>query len=139
MNASGTTGTMDDEAYLNAYYHFHNSVAVLSEDAVTQCEAMNGFNVAWEIRDDISKNGYALLNTSGERLSEEKKCKIKLLLKNVAAVPDVVVRVPNSSEAHLRAMRASCWLPIRVQAKELMSLLEPETNWVNSILFAKDS
>jgi len=131
--------SVDEEAYANAYYYFHEALEVLAKDAEAQCQEMGYFNVAWEAKDDAIKNGYAVLNIADGKLSAQQEDQLRELLENVAAIPDAVVNVPNSKAAHVLAMGDPCWDPIRAQAKRLLSLLETETNRVNTILRIKRS
>jgi len=124
----------DEDIYANNYHHFQNSLAVLSQGAEAQCQAMGYSNVAWEIKDEIMSNGYAVLNTVDAQLSEQQKDRIIRLLENVADIPDAVISVPNSKEAHVQAMSDPCWVPLRAQAKQLISILGAETDRVNAIL-----
>ncbi len=130
---------IDEDAYANNYHYFQKSLVVLGQDAEAQCQAMDHFNVAWEIRDEITSNGYAVLNTADTQLSEQQKDGIKRLLENVGSIPDSVINVPNSKAAHLQAMNDPCWVPLRSQAKQLISVLSTETDRVNTILHLKRS
>jgi hypothetical protein len=139
MNEAEKKGVEDEDAYANAYLHFHKVLTVLSEDAEVQCQIVGYFNVAWEIKDDALSNGHAVLNTVDAQLSEQQKARISQLLENVADIPDTVVNVPNLREAHLRAMSDPCWIPIRAQAKQLIAVLSTETDRVNAVLNTKRS
>jgi hypothetical protein len=125
---------IDEEMYLNNYHYFRKSLVVLSQDAEAQYQAMGCSNVPWEIKDDIVSNGEAVLSTMSTQLSEQQKGQIRQLLANVASIPDVVINVPNSMEAQLRAMSDPYWVPLRAQAKQLISILGAETDRVNAIL-----
>lgn len=124
----------ENEEYANAYHHFHKALAILASDAETQCEIMGNFNVAWEIKDDILRGIRVILDLPGGQLSEDQKEALSRLMAAVSAVPANVVNVPNVKEAHKAAMNDPCWIPIRVYAKELLALLEPETRRTNAIL-----
>lgn len=139
MNESEKKDFMDEDAYANAYYYFHGVLTALADDAEAQCEKTGNFNVAWEIKNDALSNGHAVLNTVDAQLSEQQKDRISQLLKNVADIPDTVVNVPNSREAHLRAMSDPCWIPIRAQAKQLIAILSMETDRVDAVLNVKRS
>ena len=123
----------EGEAYANALYYFYSALEVLSEDAEKQCEIMGNFNVAWELRDDATRDASAVLNLAGEQLSDEQRAGIQRLLADVAAVPDSVVNVPNVKEEHLRAMNNPVWDQVRLDAKELISLLGPELKRVKDV------
>jgi len=132
-------GVIDEEMYANNYAHFQKSLMVLCQSAESQCRSMDYFNVAWEIKDDVTSNGCAVLNTVNQQLSELQKDRIKQLLKNIADLPDTVVNVLNCMDAHLRAMSDPHWVPIRGQAKHLVSLLRDETHRVHALLNSKHS
>ena len=125
----------EGEAYANALYYFYDDLKVLAEDAEKQCEIMGNFNVAWELRDDATRDASAVLNLVGDQISNEQRAGIKRLLADVAAVPDSVVNVPRGSakEEHLRAMKNPVWDQVRLDAKELLSLLEPELKRVKDV------
>ncbi|MBO0664566.1 hypothetical protein LQ948_18570 [Jiella sp. MQZ9-1] len=127
----------DEDEYANNYCHFQNSLKILSHDAEAQCQAMDYFNVAWEIKDEAISNGYAVLSTVDTQLSEQQKDRINKLLENVADIPDSVVNVLNSREAHLRTMSDPCWIPIRALAKQLIAILSAETDRVDVVLNIK--
>ncbi|MDE2239112.1 MAG: hypothetical protein KGJ73_04190 [Rhodospirillales bacterium] len=127
----------DEDSYVNNYHYFHKVLLVLAEDAEEQCKLLGYFNVAWEIKDDALSNGQAVLNTVDAQLSEQQKDRIKRLLENVADIPGAVVNVPNTREAHLRAMNDPCWVPIRAQAKQLIAILSGETDRVDAVLNIK--
>ena len=130
---------VDEEAYANNYYYFQRSLKILSQDAEAQCQAMDHFNVAWELRDEATNNGRAVLATVGAQLSDLEKDQIRRLVENVADVPDAVVNVPNSREAHIRAMSDPHWIPLRAQAKELIALMSAESERVHAVLYGKPS
>ncbi len=125
----------EGELYANYLGHFYTNLEVLSEDAEKQCEIMDYFNVAWELRDDATRGASAVLNLAGDQLSEEQRASIQRLLVDVTAVPDSVVNVPMGSakEEHLRAMKNSVWDQVRLDAKELISLLGPEIKRVKAV------
>jgi len=137
MNEPEKKDSMDEDAYANAYYYFHGALTALADDAEAQCEKTGNFNVAWEIKNDALSNGHAVLNTVDAQLSERQKDRIRQLLENVADIPDAVINVPNSKAAHLQAMSDPCWVPLRAQAKQLISILGAETDRVNAILNVK--
>jgi hypothetical protein len=130
---------VNEDGYTNNYYHFQNSLTILSQDAKSQCHAMKYTNVAWEIKDETISNGYAVLNTVDIQLSDQQKDRIRQLLENVADIPDAVINVPNSKAAHLQAMGDPCWIPLRAQAKQLLAILSAETERVDAVLNIKRS
>jgi hypothetical protein len=56
---------------------------------------------------------------------------------NVASIPDDVVNIARSNlrDEHLRTMSDPCWVPLRAQAKDLISLLDSETQRINAVLW----
>ncbi len=135
MNETEQNDFEEGEAYANALYYFYDDLKVLAEEAEKQCEVMDNFNVAWELRDDATRDASAVLNLAGEQISEEQRAGIERLLADVAAVPDSVVNVPRGSakEEHLRAMNNPVWDQVRLDAKELISLLGPELKRVKDV------
>ena len=129
---------VDEDAYANNYWYFRRSLGVLSQDAEEQCQAMDFFNVARELKDDVLGNGHAVLNTAGTQLSAQQEERIRQLLENVADIPDAVVNtvvnIPNSRESHRLAMSDPCWVPLRAQAKQLIDILSAETDRVYAVL-----
>jgi len=131
--------TLDEDAYANSYHYFQRSLAILSQDAEEQCLAMGNFNVAWEIKDDVISNGYAVLSTMSTQLSDQQQKQVKQLLENASAIPDYVVNVPNTKEGHLKAMTDPHWTPLRAQAKQLIAVLSAETDRVRAVLYGDQS
>ena len=122
----------DEEAYANAYAHFLPVLKLLAEDAETQCKTMGYFNVAWELKDDASRDALAVLNLSGENLSQEQRDGLTKLLEELNAIPDAVINVANVKEEHIRTMSHPCWIPLRTHAVELIHLLDSETQRTNA-------
>jgi hypothetical protein len=139
MNEPQRANILEEEEYANAYYHFYKTLVTLTEDAEKQCEEMDNFNVAWEIRDDASRGVFAVLNLPGGKLSKEQRKSLEQLLTDITAIPDVVVNVSNFRKKHISAMSDPCWVPIRMHAKELVFLLESETKRTKAILGVEGS
>jgi len=131
--------SIDEDAYANNYHYFQRSLAILSQDADEQCLAMDNFNVAGEIKDEVISNGYAVLNTMSTQLSEQQRIQIKQLLENASGIPEYVVNVPNTKEDHLKAMTDPHWAPLRAQAKQLIAILRAETDRVRAVLYGEQS
>lgn len=134
MTAIEQNGLQAGEEYANAFLHFHGVLEVLIENAQKQCEIMDNFNVAWELRDDASRGARAVLNLAGGKLSDDQRAGIQRLLTDIDTMPDSVLDVLNVKDEHLRAMNSPYWAPVRVDAKELISLLEPELKRVKHVL-----
>jgi hypothetical protein len=126
-----------DEIYANNFFSFMRNLKWLSEEAEKQCEMNKYDNVAWELKNFFIGASEGILNIPGSNLSDYQKDIVRRLMTDVAAVPDAVINiaVSNSRQEHLRAMSNSCWIPLRKQAKELISLLDAEIKRTNFILW----
>ena len=87
---------------------------------------MGYYNVAWELKDDIS-SGLYLFEISEPYLNEEKKLAIKILVDEVEKIPEEAFKDGNSTEGSLKAMSHPAWEPLRVKAVTLLQVLEPVT------------
>jgi hypothetical protein len=126
-----------EEEYADAYFYFEKSLNVLAEDAESQCKRMGYFNVAWELKDDVSRGATAVLNLHGGHLSVEQIEAIDRILKELACLPEDVLNVSNARVEHVSAMKHPVWDVIRTHAKDLLCLLGPETKRVEAILSKK--
>ena len=133
------TNSNSDYDYANAFFYFLKTLETLSEDAARQCEVMDYFNVAWELRDDATKDANVVLTLPGGRLSTEQREAIGHLLAALRALPESVVNVDNTKEEHLRAMSSPSWAAVRTEAKILRKTLESETQRTRSILWPKSN
>jgi hypothetical protein len=129
------TSSDSDYDYANAFFYFLKTLETLSENASRQCEVMDNFNVAWELREDAIGDANVVLALPGGRLSSEQREAIGRLLATLRALPESVVNVDNTKEEHLRAMSSPSWASVRTEAKNLRKILEPETQRTRSILW----
>lgn len=133
-----------EDIYANTLYGFFRDLTTLAAEAEEQCRIELYYNVAWEIRYFFTGSvgavirGDAVLGLPGMELSDEQREALSALCAAVEAIPDAVVNVPNLKENHLNAMRNPCWVPIRIKAREIMSLLEPQRRWAYSALGMAD-
>ena len=132
---SNETNQDSDYEYANAYFYFLKALKTVSEDAERQCEVMDYFNVAWELRDEAVGWANAILTLRGGGLSTEQRDAIVRFAAGLRALPSDVINVDNAREEHLRAMNSSSWTSIRLEARNLKKMLEAETQRVNSILW----
>ncbi|MGH6717124.1 MAG: hypothetical protein ACREDC_13135 [Bradyrhizobium sp.] len=123
-----------EEEYANAYFYFVKSLGILAEDADSQCKSMDYFNVAWELKDDVSRGATAVLNLHSGHLSGEQTAAILRILEELDSLPKEVLNVANVRMEHVRAMRHPAWDAIRTHAKDLLRLLAPETKRIDAIL-----
>ena len=100
---------------------------MLAQDAPTQCETMGNYNVAWELKDNVSR-GALLFNCPGSaRLTAEQKRGILDLIAALEAVPSTKLPAGSDPKDNLAAMNHSSWELLRKQASELLKLLAPAT------------
>ncbi len=116
----------DEESFHNSYHYFIEAVKILTESAEKQCELMGNYNVAWELKDDVSAGLY-LLGNAASSLTEVQGLSIQQLIIELDNVPDSVLNVENTPESNLRAMKSPIWNPLRKQAARLLSTLMPAT------------
>jgi hypothetical protein len=121
--------------YASSYFYFLKSLKILALDALDQCEEMGYFNVAWELREDMLRNGQAILNSSEGDLSDDERSDISSLLENLKEAPHEVVSVDNLRESHLASMSNPYWAPLRTEAKRLIDALSHETQRTSSVLW----
>ena len=124
-----------DEEYANVYYYFIKSLKILAQEADSQCKSMDYFNVAWELKDDVSRGATAVLNLHSGHLSEEQTKIILRTLEDLASIPKEVLNVANVRMEQIRAMKHPAWDIIRTHAKDILRLLGPETKRIEAILY----
>jgi len=122
-----TSEISEEEGFSLAYRVFWDAVNMLAQNAVTQCNMMGNYNVAWELKSDISAGSY-LTKSNSSSLSQEQKSGIDNLIEALASVPDSVLISAKSASANLSAMNHLCWEPLRAQASELLELLPTPSN-----------
>ena len=54
----------DEEAFHTEYRVFLDAVETLSQPAEKQCDIMGGYNVAYELKNDVEAGKYILKNTA---------------------------------------------------------------------------
>jgi len=125
----------DNYEYANSYFYFFKVLTILSLDAAEQCQMLGHFAVAWELRDELSRGGAAVLNSPAGQLSNDAKKLIGELLEDLRQVPDEVVHADNTRLKHLESMNNPFWEPLRTRGKELIEMLRGETQRTNAILW----
>jgi hypothetical protein len=125
------------EEFENGYYYFVRALEVLAEDAPTQCQRMGNYNVAWELKDDVSGGAYLLNYSSSARLSAEQRRGISDLVAALEGVPSTELPAGPRAQDNLAAMNHPCWEPLRLQAAQLLKLLAPATEECNRYLFKR--
>jgi hypothetical protein len=124
------------DEFESGYYYFVRALAVLSKDAPAQCETMGNYNVAWELKDDVSRGAYLLNNPSSARLTPEQKRGILDLVAALESVPSNLPAGPDP-EDNLVAMTHPSWEPLRKQAALLLDVLALATEECNRYLFKR--
>lgn len=104
-----------EESFHNCFYNFMEALRILSMDAVKQCEVMDNFNVAREIRQDVTDDGAALVNWPGDYLAPSERSAIENLLQHLNALPEEALL----RHDHKRAMTHPKWDEIRQIAGQL--------------------
>jgi hypothetical protein len=116
----------ESEAYSGSYRVFWQAVRMLSQSVVDQCKAMGNYNVAWELKDDISAGSY-LLTSSACQLNAAQRRGIAELIKELEGVPSALLAQATSAAANEGVMGHAFWVPIRSKAARLLqSLPAPE-------------
>ncbi len=116
----------EEEGFTNSYFLFLEALKVLSSNVDVQCNIMGNFNVAWEIKDDVSRGVY-LLDSPIEKLSFDEKKEIEKLMKLLSLIPDYVLVATNTEDDNKKAMSNPCWLLLREEAKKLLQMLQSNT------------
>jgi len=115
-----------DEQFANAYCHFVEALKVLAEDADAQCVLMGNYNVAWEIKHDVSA-GFWLLNLPSE-LTQRERDGIAGIVTALDQIPPPVLEGDTTAAGNQRAMHHPCWVPLRARAAALLTLLSGATS-----------
>jgi hypothetical protein len=116
----------DEEVFANAYHYFVEALKVLMADADTQCKRMGNYNVAWELKDDVSAGAY-LLNLPAAPLTQEEKDGIVAMVEVLKELPASLLVSATTEAANKKAMTDPCWTALRARAAELLSLLAATT------------
>ena len=124
MSKEKNQSNEDKETFEQLFYSFWQALYLLSKDAVTQCNEMGNYNVAWELKDDVFQGNY-LVSLPGEFLTDGQRMAIKQFLSEINKIPNSVLKEAKSYEENILAMNNSCWAPIRKHASILLKTLEP--------------
>ncbi len=111
-----------DEAFNLGLHYFRKALEVMSADPDTQCRVMGDFNVAYELRDDVS-SGVWLLEVAEDRLTDDQKKAIWQIGKLLRKIEASVLSSATTHEENVTAMQNPCWTTIRAQAADLLALL----------------
>jgi hypothetical protein len=134
MSTPHTTNEDSDYEYANAYFYFWQALDTISRDALQQCEIMDYFNVAWELRDDATTGANSILTLPGGQLSTKQRQAVDHFLVSLDSLPESAVNVENTREENLRAMSSAAWSFVRLEARRLKKILELETERTSAII-----
>jgi len=126
MRDAGPEEMSDEEVFENSYFYFVDSLQALASPPEVACERYGHFNVAWEIKDDVSRGVY-LAESPVSRLSARQAAAIKELADELSRLPENVIRFTKVIEKSLENMRHPAWVPIRAKAARLVEGLRQVT------------
>ena len=130
-NTPARTSVSDLEAFQNAYLYFVSAVGTLAASPEQQCEWMGDFNVAWELKDDVSAGKFLV---GREMLSPAQENAILRLVSSLQAIPSSVLPAGSGREVNLKAMQDPSWSSLRVEAARLLKQFATLTQEVESAL-----
>jgi len=117
---------MRTDEYPTAYGTFRSAVEMLGLDPLDQCQAMGNYNVAWELKDDVSAGSFILASPNCSLNAAQRKV-VEELIEVLKKIPDDLLREAKSEADNLEAMNHPAWMPIRAKAAQAFELLpEPE-------------
>jgi hypothetical protein len=115
-----------EEGFAHAFFYFIKALKILAADADTQCKRMGNYNVAWELKDDVSAGAY-LLSLPGGMLTQEEKDGIAAMLAALSGLPASLLVAATTEAANKKAMNDLSWAPLRARASELLKVLAVAT------------
>ena len=120
---SNSNHITDEEAFEASFRVFRNAVEALSKNPSEACEQYGHYNVAWEIRDDITAGLY-LFDDPGCELSAEQRAAISGLVEQLSQIPDSVVAFTDIRSESLARMQHPSWAAARAEAAGVLRLFE---------------
>lgn len=124
-----STEMSDQEVFENAFYYLVKALRVLSLEAPLQCDEYSNYNTPWELRDNVVGGGIGALRLSARSLTWEQAGKIVDIVARLRRMPDEAISVTHLSMTGPigceTAMNHPAWAPLRVEAAELLAMLEP--------------
>lgn len=107
----------DEEEFHSSFRVFLNAVEMLAASPEEQCQLMGNYNVAWELKEDVSTGKYLV---GRGFLSEEQESWVSALVAACGAVNTQVLPAGSGLEVNLLAMRHPGWEPLRFLANEVV-------------------
>jgi hypothetical protein len=124
-----STEMSDQEIFENTFFYFVKALRVLSLEAPLQCDEYNNYNAPWELCDDVVSGGIGALRLSARSLTWEQAGKIVDIVAGLRRMPDEAISLTHLSMTRPvgceTAMNHPAWAPLRVEAAELLAMLEP--------------
>ena len=119
----------EEDWFENELFYFHKALQILALEAEEQCEVMGNYNTAWEMLHDITEPIPFMVKDPVSHLSDAQSAALVRLADAMREIPQEGLVPdgfsPTSHEGCLAAMMHPSWAPLRIQASELLRLLEP--------------
>jgi hypothetical protein len=135
MSEQETEEISNEEDFENAYRVFIMCLDALASTPEVACETYGNYNVAWEIKHDVSAGVYLAKNPA-HRLSEKHIADIVKIAGMLNSLPESAIKFTNIIEESLENMRHPAWVPARQMAGQLLESLRPVTE-TNEKYFSK--
>lgn len=110
------------DAYETSYRVFWQAIEMLSLGVVDQCNAMGNYNVAWELKDDVSAGSF-LISSPACRLNLAQRQVVAELIQQLQGVPPALLVQATTAAANQSAMSHACWVSIRSKAAQVLHAL----------------
>ena len=112
----------DEDEFHNSFRLYLSSLEMLAATAEVQCELMGNYNVAWELKDEVSAGKFLV---GRGYLSGEQEAWVQALSHALDALNTQVRPAGASKESYLSVMSHPGWEPMRYLAKEVIRQLAP--------------
>lgn len=119
----------EEEWFEHDFFYFLAALRILELGAENQCKQMGNYNVAWEMLHDISRPILPMVESHASYFTEAQSVSLVRLADAMKELPEEALfpedLCTTSHEGSIAAMRHLAWTPLRIQAHELLQLLEP--------------
>nr|WP_063571694.1 hypothetical protein [Luteibacter rhizovicinus] len=109
-------------------FYFLKALRILELSADEQCEVMGNHNVAWEIQEDVSGPIPNMVSSPMSYFTEAQSAALVSLASALKELPHEAILVEGlpttSHEGSIAAMRHPSWEPLRIQASDVLRVLE---------------
>ncbi len=126
------------EAFENGFFYFFEALEILASSPEAQCKRVGNYNVAWELKSDVSAVSYLLQSPSSSRLSAEQRQGISELVLALDTIPKQLLVSCTTEQGNVLVMNHDSWAPLRVQASALLSFSVPPLTTAIVTFRAKD-